>query len=64
MSTLLHKAVEDKKFDVRLIERSIERGLLKREDAKQFAERLSDDAENAEWINLEEFLKDSGKGKK
>lgn len=51
--TLLHEAVEAKKYDVRLIERNISRGVIAAEDAAKIQKNLPDDAENAEWISID-----------
>ncbi|OFZ69764.1 MAG: hypothetical protein A3K03_13515 [Bdellovibrionales bacterium RIFOXYD1_FULL_44_7] len=60
--TLLQKAVEEKKFDSRIVERNVERGVLRAEDVNQFTNDLPDETENADWVTLESLINDdSGK---
>lgn len=54
--TLLHKAFEDKKFDVRLVEKNISRGFVSVDDVQQNLGELPDDAENADYISLDVLL--------
>lgn len=63
---LLYDYVDSKKLDVRLIERNINRGVLKPEELDEAIKNLPDDAENADWVNLdllaeEEDLTTNGK---
>lgn len=63
---LLYDSVDSKKLDVRLIERNINRGVLKPEELDEAIKNLPDDAENADWVNLdllaeEEDLTTNGK---
>jgi hypothetical protein len=51
--TLLHEAVEAKKFDVRVIERNVARGVIADADAKKVVQSLPDDAEAGEWVSIE-----------
>jgi hypothetical protein len=51
--TLLHEAVEAKKFDVRVIERNVARNVISAADADKNAKALPDDAEASEWISIE-----------
>jgi hypothetical protein len=53
--TLLHEAVEAKKFDVRTIERNVARGVITRDDADKALKKLADDGDNAEWVNVEKL---------
>ena len=57
---LLDQALENKKFDTRLVERNIKRGVIQLKDAEQAESALADDAENAEWQNLDELANQSG----
>ncbi len=50
---LLHEAFESKKFDVRVVERNVQRGLVSAEDAAKALAALPDDSENAEYVNVE-----------
>lgn len=51
--TLLHDAVDEKKFDVRISERHLARGVIKSEDFLKNISVLPDDAQNAEWVSVE-----------
>ena len=61
MITLLDEAVKNKKFDSRVIERNLDRGVIKRNEMQAITKALPDDAANAEYITLEEIAKSSGK---
>jgi hypothetical protein len=56
--TLLHDAVDAKKLDVRMIERSIARGTLTASDVEKSQKQLPDDAENAEYTSIEALAND------
>jgi hypothetical protein len=51
--TLLHEAVEAKKFDVRVIERNVARNVISAADTDKVAKALPDDAEAGEWVSIE-----------
>ena len=51
--TLLHDAVEAKKFDVRVVERQLDRGVVQQKDREKFLKELPDDAANAEYVSIE-----------
>lgn len=51
--TLLDEAVEAKKFDVRVVERNIDRGQVGQSEYSKLVKSLPDDGENAEWVNIE-----------
>ena len=59
--TLLSQAVEAKKFDTRLQERNLQRGLLKPEELNSQAAHLSDDSEFAEYVSLDAISQGDGK---
>lgn len=48
---LLEDAIEAKKFDLRLVEKKISRGLMKRSELDAQLKTLSDDEANAEWVS-------------
>jgi hypothetical protein len=50
---LLHESVEAKKFDTRMVERNVARGVINSKEADDVSKRLPDDGENAEWVNTE-----------
>jgi hypothetical protein len=52
---LLHEAVNYKKYDVRLTERSLARGLLTPSEVEAASQALPDDAENADWVSIAEL---------
>lgn len=51
--TLLHDAVEAKKFDTRVLERNLTRGVITDAEVKKVAQSLPDDAEAGEYVNIE-----------
>ncbi len=59
MRLLLHEANIDKRFDTRVIERNINRNLVQADDYNKSVQMLEDDAENADYIAIDEFLTDS-----
>ena len=44
---LLHDSVNEKKFDVRMVERNVQRSLVQSEEVEKFIKSLPDDAANA-----------------
>jgi hypothetical protein len=59
---LLHDSVDFKKLDTRMVERNIARGVVSAEAFSQSVGVLPDDAENAEWINIESLANDLDEG--
>jgi len=53
--SLLHEAINEKKFDVRMLERNLVRNVVTDKEAKTFVESLPDDSENAAFISLDEL---------
>lgn len=53
--SLLSDAVEFKKFDVRVVERNVQRGVMRAEDVQKNTKDLPDDLSNAEWISIEKI---------
>ncbi|NDG84131.1 MAG: hypothetical protein EBX52_03720 [Proteobacteria bacterium] len=51
--SLLHDSINEKKFDVRMIEKNLVRKVVTDKEAKTFVEELPDDAANAEFISLD-----------
>jgi len=51
--SLLHEAIHEKKFDVRMLEKNLVRKVVTDKEAKTFVEELPDDAANAEFISLD-----------
>ena len=57
--TLLSDATEAKKYDVRVIERNVQRGITKAEDYDKFQKELADDGDNAEFVSLDALIADN-----
>lgn len=55
--TLLDNAVEMKKFDSRVVERHLDRGIIKSSEYQKFVDSLPDDAANAERIDVDDLAK-------
>jgi hypothetical protein len=53
--SLLHEAIHEKKFDVRMLERNLVRNVVTDKEAKTFLESLPDDSENAAYTSLDEL---------
>jgi hypothetical protein len=53
--SLLHEAIQDKKFDTRMIERNLVRNVVSDKEVKTSIEKLPDDSENAEFISLDDL---------
>ena len=53
--SLLHDGILEKKYDVRVIEKNLTRGVVSDQEVKKFVEQLPDDSENAVYINLDEI---------
>jgi len=59
--TLLHDAVEQKKWDVRMQERNLRRELYKQDELDKKTEQLPDDADNAEAVTLQSLEEQSSR---
>ncbi len=55
--SLLHESIQNKKFDVRMLEKNLVRGVVSDAEAKAVIQSLPDDAENAAYASLEEIEK-------
>jgi hypothetical protein len=53
--SLLHEAIHEKKFDVRMLERNLVRNVVTDKEAKTFLDSLPDDSENAAYTSLDEL---------
>jgi hypothetical protein len=53
--SLLHDGITDKKFDVRMLEKNLTRGVVSDAEVKKFVDQLPDDAENAAFVSLEDI---------
>lgn len=45
-------------MDVRVVERNVDRGIVRSEDVEKAAKGLPDDSENAEYVNIETLASD------
>lgn len=62
---LLHEAINEKKLDVRVIERNVKRGDVTSTEVERSLKQLPDDAANAEYISIADIAAqqdDSGSG--
>jgi len=57
--SLLKDAIQKKKYDVRMIDQNLNRGVVKSSEVDQNISSLEDVSENVEWVNLEELADDS-----
>jgi hypothetical protein len=61
MMTLLNDAVENKKFDTRMVERNVARQVLTQDEVEKVLKKLPDDSENAEYVSIESLANDTSK---
>ena len=54
----LKKAIEEKKFDVRVVEKNVSRQVVRSADVDRNAQQLPDDSASAEWVDIDQ-LKDT-----
>lgn len=57
--SLLHDGILAKKFDVRMLEKNLTRGVVTDQEVKKFVEQLPDDSENAAFANVEDIENES-----
>lgn len=53
---LLSQGLKDKELDIRMVQRGLTKGLLRTDDIEKHNKKLPDDAENAEYTNLETMM--------
>lgn len=53
--SLLHDSIQEKKFDVRMLDKNLVRNVIGDKDVKAHLEQLPDDSENAAYISIEEL---------
>lgn len=53
---LLHESFGTKKFDTRMIERNIARGVITAQEYNELLKQLPDDSENADWISIDTLV--------
>jgi hypothetical protein len=56
--SLLHDAVQEKKFDTRVIEKNLSRNLVRQDEYDKFVKSLPDDSNLAETISMEALLRE------
>jgi hypothetical protein len=56
--TLLHEAVEAKKYDSRVIERNVARGAISAEEVQKITKGLPDDTEAGQWVSIQSIAGD------
>lgn len=56
--TLLHEAVEQKKYDVRLVERNMARNSVTQAEVDQYVKGLPDDSQNALYVSVDSLMED------
>lgn len=50
---LLQDSMEEKKFDVRMVEKNLARGRIQQVDVDTQVKQLADDGANVDWITLD-----------
>ena len=53
--SLLHDSIQEKKFDVRMLDKNLVRNVVSDKEVKTHLEQLPDDAENAVFTTVEEI---------
>ncbi len=56
--TLLHDSISEKKYDTRIVEKNLGKGIVLPGDYDKAIKALPDDASNADYTNLEELADD------
>jgi len=56
MELLLHKANDDKKFDTRVVEKNINRGVTTLKEHEAYLSSLPDDSNACETVSLDQVL--------
>lgn len=54
--SLLSRCTEEKEFDVRIVPRKLNKGLMLHEEVEKHSKKLVDDGENADYTNIETLL--------
>lgn len=52
---LLNQAIQDKKYDTRILERNQVRGIVNSQDAEKALKELPDDSVAGEWRNIDQI---------
>ena len=56
--SLLKDAIQEKKLDIRMMEKNLSKGLITSDEVTRTENALEDDAENAEYISIESIAAD------
>lgn len=51
--SLLHEAIEQKKLDIRMLDKNLARTVVSDKEVKTTISQLPDDSENADYISLD-----------
>jgi hypothetical protein len=57
---LLEDGIKDKEFDVRMIQRGLNKGLLLQDEVDKNQKKIADDSDNADYINTETLMESIG----
>jgi hypothetical protein len=50
--SLLHESIQNKKFDVRMVDKNLVRNVVSDKEVKTLLEQLPDDSENAAYTSI------------
>ena len=53
--SLLHDSIQEKKFDVRMLDKNLVRNVVTDKEVKAHLEQLQDDSANAHYASIEEL---------
>jgi hypothetical protein len=56
--TLLKDAIQEKKLDVRMIEKNLQKGVVSNDELNRSLSDLPDDADDAEYVSIESIAAD------
>ena len=56
--SLLSNYLDEKEFDIRMIQRNLAHGLVLQADLDKHVKKLSDDAELGDWVNVVEIFQE------
>jgi hypothetical protein len=57
---LLSHAIKEKEFDVRMVQRGLNKGLVLFDDIDKHLKKLPDEGENADYVDLDVFMEGVG----
>lgn len=57
---LLSDGLKSKEFDIRMVQRGLNKGLILQDEVEKHQKKLPDDAENAEFVSLDTFMEGIG----